>query len=231
MTTVRDVMTSDVISVAPDAPLKDVVALLITRRVGGLPVVQDGRVIGVVSETDVLAKEAASSEEPPSGLLSLPSRRHRFEARRDAETAAEAMTSPALTIGPDAAVAEAARLMVDRHINRLPVVEGDRLVGIVSRADLLRPYLRPDADLAEVIRREVLMGALWLDPATFEVQVQDGLVAVRGAVERRSTAEIMRDLVTRTPGVVGVTIEVTWELDDRDLKPEPADYVSRLTVP
>jgi CBS domain-containing protein len=216
MTTVSDVMTRDVISVPPDAPLKEVVTLLIGHRVGGLPVVQDGRVIGVISETDLLAKEAAATEQPPSGFLSLPSRRHRFEARRDAETAAEAMTSPALTIGSKAAVAEAARLMVDRHINRLPVVDDHRLVGIVSRADVLRPYLRTDDDLADAIRREVLLDSLWLDPATFEVCVDDGLVRVVGAVERRSTAEIMRDLVTRTPGVVGVTIDVSWTLDDRD---------------
>jgi len=230
MTTVRDVMTRDVIVVSPTTPLKDVVTLLIERRVSGLPVLDADRVVGVISEADLLTKQYATAEDAPSGPLAFASRRHRTDERRDALTAGEAMTAPALTVGPDTSLPEAARLMIERRVNRLPVVEHDRLVGIVTRADIIKPYLRPDAELLETIRDDVLRDALWLDPADFSVRVAHGVVDVAGKVERRSTATLMRDLVLRTTGVVGATFAIRWDLDDRDLQPEPADYVSALGV-
>jgi CBS domain-containing protein len=230
MATVRDVMTRDVIVVSADTPLKDVVTLLISRRVSGMPVVEAERVVGVISEADLLIKEYASASEAPSGPLAFTSRRHRSDERRDARTAGQAMTAPALTIGPDASLSEAARLMIERRVNRLPVVDGERLVGIVTRADIIKTYLRPDAELVEVIRNDVLTHALWLDAADFSVRVVDGVVDLAGKVERRSTAVLLRDLVLRTPGVVSATLAIRWDLDDRDLRPEPADYVSALGI-
>ena len=230
MATVRDVMTNDVIVVSADTPLKDVVTLLISRRVSGMPVVEAGRVVGVISEADLLIKEYASASEAPSGPLAFTSRRHRSDERRDARTAGQAMTAPALTIVPDASLSEAARLMIERRVNRLPVVDGERLVGIITRADVIKTYLRPDAELVEVIRHDVLTHALWLDPADFSVRVTDGVVDLAGKVERRSTAVLLRDLVLRTPGVVSATLAIRWDMDDRDLRPEPADYVSALGI-
>ncbi|HTS14898.1 MAG TPA: CBS domain-containing protein, partial [Candidatus Sulfotelmatobacter sp.] len=131
MTNIREVMTRDVLVVSPATPLKDVVTLLIANRISGLPVVEDGRVVGVISEADLLTKEYATAAETPTGPLGFAARRHRSDERRDARTAGEAMTAPALTTTPDATLPEAARLMIERRVNRLPVVEGDRLVGIV----------------------------------------------------------------------------------------------------
>ncbi len=230
MATVRDVMTHDVLVVSPTTPLKDVVTLLISRRVSGLPVVDEGHVVGVISEADLLTKEFATAEDAPTGPLAFASRRHRTDERRDAHLAGQAMSAPALTIGPDAALPEAARLMIERRVNRLPVVDGGRLVGIITRADIIKTYLRPDAELAEAVRSEVLLDALWLDPDSFTIGVVDGVVSVKGSVERRSTSTLLRDLVLRTPGVVGATFEVHWAFDDRDVRPEPADYVSALSV-
>jgi CBS domain-containing protein len=230
MATVRDVMTQDVFIVSPTTPLKDVVTLLISRRVSGLPVVDEGHVVGVISEADLLTKEFATAEGATAGPLAFASRRHRTDERRDAHVAGQAMTAPALTIGPEAALPEAARLMIERRVNRLPVVEGGRLVGIITRADIIKTYLRPDAELAEAIRTEVLLDALWLDPAAFSVTVVDGVVSIKGSVERRSTSTLLRDMVLRTSGVVGATFEIHWALDDRDIRPEPADYVSALSV-
>lgn len=230
MATVRDVMTHDVIVVSPTTPLKDVVTLLISRRVSGLPVVETGRVVGVISEADLLTKQYATAAEAPPGPMAFASRRHRTEERRDARTAGEAMTAPALTVGPETSLSEAARLMIERRVNRLPVVDGERLVGIVTRADIIKTYLRPDAELVEAIYSEVLLDALWLDAEDFSVRVVDGVVNLAGKVERRSTATLLRDLVLRTPGVVGATFAIRWDVDDRDPRPEPADYIAPLGV-
>lgn len=230
MATVRDVMTHDVIVVSADTPLKDVVTLLLSRRISGLPVVEAGRVVGVISEADLLTKQYATASEAPTGPLAFTSRRHRSDERRDARTAGGAMTAPALTVSPDASLSEAARLMIERRVNRLPVIDGERLVGIVTRADVIKTYLRPDAELADAIRGDVLVDALWLDAADFSVHVTDGVVHLAGKVERRSTATLLRDLVLRTPGVVGASFTIRWDLDDREPRPEPADYVAAMGV-
>jgi len=221
-------MTHDVIVASVDTPLKDVVALLISRRVSGMPVVDAGRVVGVISEADLLTKQYATATEAPSGPLAFTSRRHRSDERRDARTAGQAMTTPALSVGPDASLSEAARLMIERRVNRLPVIDGERLVGIVTRADVIKTYLRPDGELADAIRSDVLADAMWLDPADFSVRVVDGVVHLAGKVERRSTAGLLRDMVLRTPGVVGASFTLHWELDDREPRPESSDYVPAL---
>ena len=120
--------------------------------------------------------------------------------------------------------------MIEQRVNRLPVVERDRLVGMVTRADIVKTYLRPDAELVEAIRHDVLVEALWLDAAELSLRVVDGVVEVTGKVERRSTADLLHELVRRTPGVVGVTFAIRWDLDDRGLHTEPAEYLPALGV-
>jgi CBS domain-containing protein len=125
-----------------------------------------------------------------------------------ARTAGEAMTSPALTIRPTQQVSDAARLMIEHRINRLPVVTGGRLVGIVSRADLLRAFERADDELEREIREEVLRGELWLAPEAFDVHVEDGVVTLRGIVRTREEADDVVRFVRRVPGVLEVSADL-----------------------
>jgi CBS domain-containing protein len=226
---VRDVMTEDVLTVLPDTPLKDVAQLLVTRGISGVPVVAvDGTVLGVVSEADLLVKEQGAD-----AIAHRPLARIRGEGdetmaqlgKLRAVTAGEAMTSPAVTITPTRSIHEAAAIMTARHVNRLPVIDGRQLVGIVTRADLVRAYVRSDDELAGSIRQDVILKLLWLDPSLFTIVVDNGVVAISGSVERRSTAEILERSIRLVPGVVDVHASVTWWLDDRELEPATFDPV------
>jgi CBS domain-containing protein len=209
---VKQVMTAEVATVGPTTPLKDVARLLGRRRISGVPVVDvDGTVLGVVSEGDVLVKEQGSIERTRRfWRLDDPDASRR--AKRAAVTAAEAMTSPAVVVGPERAVATAARIMIDSGVNRLPVVEDGRLVGIVTRADLVRAFARPDSELEREIRTEVLEQAMWIASDSVHVSVAEGVVRLSGIVETQTDAEVMTRLVERVPGVVSVASEVGWRM-------------------
>lgn len=224
MMTVGDVMTTSVITVKRTTPLKDVAGVLIEHGISGLPVVDDvGKVLGVVSEGDFLLKA--------SGPDSV--RRHRLGRRsRDAEsrqkkleatTAEDAMTSPAITIRPSQTLTEAARLMSGQLVNRLVVLDGQKLVGIVTRADLVRAFVRTDEELVKTIRDEVLLRIMWLDPAGFEVRVAHGVASIRGHAEHRSTAEAIETAVAMVPGIVGVNADITWTLEEAEIRPVTVD--------
>ncbi len=232
--TVRDVMTKDVVSVRPETPLKDVARLLVERGISGVPVVSpSGEVLGVVSEADFLVKEQGAEASRPRLIATLfgdPAGKAR-RAKAEASTAGEAMTAPALTIEPDRSIQEAADRMVRHAINRLPVTDHRGLVGIVTRADLVRAYVRPDAELERAIREEVLLRTLWLDPARFDVSVTNGVARIAGRVGRRSTAAGVERMAALVPGVVDVQSEVTWEVDDRDIEAPGPDYVSPFIPP
>jgi CBS domain-containing protein len=226
---VHDVMTKSVKTVAPDASLKDVAALLVENGISGLPVCDDdGRVLGVVSEADILAKERGA--EPADGmlawLLARPDADTVVKAR--ARTAADAMTTPAITVSAYASAHVAARLMLEHGINRLPVVKQDRLVGIVTRADLVRAFGRSDYQIAWEIERDVLVRALWIPPGDVKVEVERGVVTLRGVVDTRSDAHSVVRIVERVPGVVAVTSHVTWRVDDLSRKRRRALARSRL---
>jgi CBS domain-containing protein len=213
---VKELMTESVRTVTPDTPLKEVAAILAEEGISGLPVVDEGgRVLGVVSEADILYKEQARRPRR-SGPLSWFVDVGAFDAalKGAARTAGETMSEPPITIGPERSVAEAARLMIERHVNRLPVVKGETLVGIVTRADLVRAFTRTDTAVAEEIREEVLKRALWIDPAAVTVEVADGEVTLAGQLEGRSDAQLLLTLVGRVPGVVAVSSEVGWRVDD-----------------
>ncbi|MFN8632000.1 MAG: CBS domain-containing protein [Chloroflexota bacterium] len=227
MKTVRDVMTGSVVSVPPDMPIKEVARLLVERRISGLPVVGgDGAVIGVVTEGDLLVKERDlnSMHRRPLARIFGESRDMRaLRAKAEATTAGEAMTSPAVTISADAPIHDAASIMIERKINRLPVVDDGKLVGIVARADVVRTLARSDAELAEEIRHEALWKSLWIDPSTFEVTVDDGIATITGKVMRRSTAAIVEHMVARVPGIVGVEAHIEWSIDDHGHDVIPPD--------
>jgi CBS domain-containing protein len=227
MMTVRDVMTRSVVSVRPGTPLKEVAQLLIDHRISGLPVVDDdGAVLGIVSEADFLVKEqgAEAVRHRPLARILGESRESRSQlAKIGALTAGEAMTAPAVTVSSGRRIAEAAAVMTARGLNRLPVVDDGRLVGIVTRADLVRAYVTSDDELARTIRDDVLRRIMWLDPALFTVIVTDGAASISGRVERRSTAEMIERAVSMVPGIMNVHADVTWAMDDSRVEPSALD--------
>ncbi len=220
---VMEVMTREVVTVSPETPLREVARILTEARIGGVPVVDPaGTCVGVVSEADLLAKHV-SRPMRRGGLDWIFGELHDPEEarRRAATSAADAMSSPAITIEGDRHVREAAALMVDRDVNRLPVVADGKVVGIVSRADLVRAYLRRDDEIAVAIRDDVLRRTMWLDPADFEVAVRDGGVRIAGHVDRRSTARIIERLIGLIDGVSRMESGIDWEWDDSEATPAP----------
>ncbi|HUA42249.1 MAG TPA: CBS domain-containing protein [Streptosporangiaceae bacterium] len=199
----RDIMTTSVVAVRREASFKEMAAMLRSRRISAFPVIDDsGRVIGVVSESDLLVKEAVQAE----GASLLAALRHiREDDKAAGITAAELMTAPAITIGPDALVEEAARMMYDRRVKRLPVVNAvGKLLGIVSRVDVLAVFGRPDDEIRDEIIRAVLPGLVprpWKD---LEVTVRDGVVTISGASLSDETARGIVGAVRHVQGVVGV---------------------------
>lgn len=231
---VADVMTRTVVAVRPETPLKEVAALMVERGISGVPVVNaDGAVVGVVSEADFVIKERGAEAGRPRLLAKLfgESRQTKRElAKIEATTAAEAMTAPAVTIEAADTLKLAAEIMAGRRINRLPVVDGGTLVGIITRADVVRAFIRPDAELERLVREEILAKtAFWLEPDAFEVSVRAGVVHLAGRVERRSLADTIVDVTRALGGVVGVESDLTWEIDDVD-GPGPADPAVLLTL-
>lgn len=222
---VRDVMTPDVITVGPTMSLGDVARVLTDHGISGVPVVdQTGELIGVISEADFLMKERGRPARPQSGFdRFLGLRTDATEDRRlTAQTAAQAMSAPPVTIESDRSDREAAAIMVDRGINRLPVMSAGRMVGIVTRADLVRAYLRRDDETLETIRDRVLRKVMSIDPDDLQVAVKDGHVHLEGTVDRRSTATIIERLMGLVDGVDRVHNDLHWDFDDTTLAP-PAD--------
>ena len=213
---VSDLMSTAVVAVAPETPLKEVAALLVEHRISGVPVCDgDGRVVGVVSEQDILYKELGAAERGGGPLAWFAGWPAAAAAKANARTAGDTMTSPALTILPTRPVSAAAETMVERHVNRLPVVDRDgRLVGIVTRSDLVRGFARGDADIQREIQRDLLEGSMWIPAGDVSVTVDQGDVSMGGTVDRRSEAEIAARLAERVPGVVSVRSRLRWRDDD-----------------
>jgi CBS domain-containing protein len=215
--TVADVMTSDVLTARTAMPLKELARVLAEHHVSALPVLDvDDRVVGVVSERDVLLKQAHQIPRRPH-WWEAPRRRDEIE-RAAGDTVGHVMTTRAVTVGPDATLAQAARLLADHDVKRLPVVDAHgTLVGIVSRGDLMKAFLRTDEQIRRDVIEEVFVHLLWADPTTVEVTVQDGIVTLAGTVEERSTAEAAERLVRRLDGVVDVIRHLEHRIDDGGL--------------
>lgn len=214
---VEEVMSHEVTTVGPDTSLKEAARLLAGRRVSGMPVVDgDGAVVGVISEADVLAKERVRPREHASMLARLLQRPDpQEEEKLEARLVGEAMTSPAITIEPFWSVSAAAERMLDEEVNRLPVVSLDgRLLGIVTRADIVRAFARKDADIEREIREQLeLQQALAGDRQPLDVRIAAGEVTLKGRVRRRMDAEALPQVIARVTGVVGVRSEIDWDED------------------
>ena len=226
---VGSVMSTEVVRATYGTPFKEVARRLREHRISGLPVVdEDDRVIGVISETDLMLRQAGTPDPyearkrfRPAGLT----RRSRTRAARTrARTAGRLMTEPPVTVQADDSIVEAARTMAQHRVERLPVLdEENRLVGIVTRRDLLSVFLRPDAEIREEIVKEVLVRALWLAPRSIDVAVAEGVVTLTGHMERKSETEIAVSMTRQIDGVVAVVDKLTHRLDDSHVRPdEPA---------
>ena len=207
---VRDVMTEDVAIVSPTTDLRDVAALLVRKRISGVPVVEGGRVVGVVSERDILFKERPA-DGLHRGVLGWLMDEGDLMLKVDARTAADAMTSPPLTITPARGVAEAAAIMLDEGISRLPVVDHGQLVGIVTRHDLVRAFARSDREIQEEIEGDPVVRSYWRQPGSYDITVSKGVVTLAGKVGSKEHASTIHAFVDRVPGVVGITSWLHWE--------------------
>jgi CBS domain-containing protein len=211
---VRDVMTTRVVAVRTNASFKEIVATLRSHRVSALPVLNDsGKVIGVVSEADLLAREALEDgymghSGPPSvsGLL------HRRELdKAKSVTAAGLMSWPPVTVSPYDLVSHAAHLMYDHRVKRLPVVdENGRLIGIISRTDVLSVFSRPDEDIRHEITGKIILKEFLAYPASFTVTVKDGIVTLEGSPETATIGHGIISAVRHIEGVVAVRDQLTY---------------------
>ena len=209
--TVSDVMTHTAVAVGPQAPFKDVIALMDQWKVSALPVLEgEGRVVGLVSEADLLPKEEFRDSDPDRFTQM---RRLTDLAKAGGLTAADVMTAPAVTVHPDATLAQAARIMAQRKVKRLPVVNAEGLLeGIVSRADLLKVFLRTDDDIAEEVGQDVVSPLFRSLADNVRVEVSDGVVTLRGRVEDTSLVPVAARLVRAVEGVV----DVRWNPADAE---------------
>ncbi|MEV7687539.1 CBS domain-containing protein [Streptomyces bungoensis] len=212
--TVEELMTRDVVRARRDTPFKELVRLLAENDVTAVPVVDElDRPMGVVSEGDLLRKSADQAD--PSGMVPVPNLEAWERAKAEGSRAEELMSAPAVCARPEWNVVEAARLMEAQGVKRLPVVdEADRLLGIVSRGDLLRVFLRRDEAIREEITRDVLRRTLALEPSDVTVEVRDGRVALSGTVEHRSLIPVIEQLCRGVDGVVSVSEHLAHRTDD-----------------
>jgi CBS domain-containing protein len=207
-------MTADVVTIPAETPLKDVARILTGHQISGAPVVgEDQNLLGIVSETDILFKERGTSER--TGFLARFLHGHGTEGqdKLEARTAGEAMTAPAKTIAPWRTVASAAATMLGNKVNRLPVVDPDeRLVGIVTRADLVRAFARSDDEIRQEIREDVLRGTVPV-PGAVKVKVADGKVTLSGALDPADAEQVLAG-VAKVAGVVEVSSTIGQRRND-----------------
>jgi CBS domain-containing protein len=213
---IEDIMSRDVVTVRPSATLKEAARLLVCRRISGMPVVDHtGRLVGVLSEGDLLFKQSGERERDRVLGWFVHRGNGAEHAKLDARLVEEAMTSPAITIDAGWSLTSAAERMLADGVNRLPVVRAGRLVGIVTRADIVRAFARTDAEVEQEVREQLkLYRALWNDSARLDARIAGGCVTLTGTLRLRSEAEILPKVIARVPGVVEVTSELTWAEDD-----------------
>jgi CBS domain-containing protein len=214
---VRDVMTTEVVTAEPSTPFKEIAARLAQHRISAVPVVDAGRrVLGIITEADLLLKQ--EHPDPKADISLIWTRRRRRErAKAAAAVAGKLMTAPAATVAPSSTVTEAARRMHTAGVKRLPVVdETGRLVGIVSRADLLKVFTRPDEAIRSQIISEVIVGDFMMDPSRFFIDVDDGVVLLQGKTERGSRIPSLVRAVHHVEGVVRVEDQLSFDVDDYD---------------
>jgi len=220
---VVDLMASDVISVRRETTLRDAARLMVEKGISGLPVTdEEGTLVGVVSEGDFLRKEVDRGDLMGRGLLGV-----LFDNRdslAEAETVGEVMAENLFTVSPDATLVEAARTMTTHAVKRLPVVTREgKLVGVISRRDVVSAFTRPDELIEDEIREDILRRLLFLDPALLDISVNAGVVSIAGELPTRTDTRRLEAMVQRTDGVIRAEIAVTWRIDDTQVGNEPSN--------
>jgi len=214
---IADLMTPDVVTIGPQASLKEAARRMLEANVSGLPVTENGVLVGIITEADFMAEEAERRPRRRAGLL-------RFFAHDEPEipsrerNVGDVMTREVHTVSPDDDHVEAARVMEKAGVKRLPVVEDSVVVGIVSRSDLLKAFVRPDAEIIDELKQRVMRKVLWIDPDLVDVQCTDGNLVLSGHLETRSDATLLVELAARLDGVVSVEDRLTWEIDNTKLE-------------
>ncbi|MCP9989038.1 CBS domain-containing protein [Streptomyces sudanensis] len=193
---VADLMTPEAVAVQPGTPFMEIARLLDEYGITAVPVVDgDERPVGVVSEADLLRRHTTGERGPG--------------------TAEGLMTSPAVVARPEWSAVEAARVMEQHRIKRLPVVDASgRLIGVLSRSDLIQLFLRRDRAIQEEILEDVVTRTLGLPPSAVTVHVDDGTVTLSGTLGRRSLVPILVRLCETVDGVVAVDDRLAYETDD-----------------
>lgn len=214
----KELMTTDIITVAPDAPLKEAARRMVEAGVSGLPVTDDsGTLMGVITEADFVANEANRRAPKRAGLLRQWLKEEDIPLHE--RVVRDVMTAEVTTLPPEADHAEAARTMQRKGIKRIPIVEDDeRLLGIVSRSDILRAFTRPDAAILAEITDHVMREVLWIDPKLVGVTCNEGNVVLSGRLETRSDAQLLLELTRRLDGVASVQDQLTWSYDNTKLE-------------
>jgi len=218
---VKDVMSTQVVAVKRGASFKEMAASLRQYRVSAFPVIDDdGKVIGVVSEADLLAKEALADD-----LAGIPGvitgiLHHKEHEKAGGLTAGEMMTHPAVTVRPEDPVGHAARVMYSLQVKRLPVVDSaGHLVGIISRADVLAVFDRPDEEILAEITDDVILREFLIDPAQFTVTVADGVVTLQGTPETTDLGHRIVQQIRHVRGVVAVRDQLAYPPGERSIAP------------
>lgn len=195
---VRDLMTTDVVAVAPSTTVRDAARMMFRYRVSGLPVVDpDDHLLGIITEGDFLAMEV-----------------ERADTGAAAELVEQVMSHSVLTVGPDLEIIEAARFMHTNDVKRVVVVEDERMVGIISRFDVVAGFTRPDDLIEDEIREDLIRRVLFVDPETVDVVVSNGVVTLFGKIGTRTEVRLMEELTRRLDGVVDVDNKLQWRIDD-----------------
>ena len=214
---IRDLMTSDVLTIGPEAPLKEAARRMLEAGISGLPVTNDdGDLVGIITEADFVATEADRRVTHRAGLLRL--LRRDVEIPSQERLVGDIMTSEVKVVDPESDHAEAARLMQREGIKRIPVVADGRLIGIVSRTDMLKAYVRSDKEIIDEIRGHLMKEVLWVDPRLVTIECVDGNVALSGQMETKSDASLLIELTKRLDGVTSVNDLLTWAIDNTKLE-------------
>lgn len=195
---VRDLMTTDVVAVAPETSTRDAARMMFRYRVSGLPVVDaEDHVLGIITEGDFLEMELQRTDkgEAPG-------------------TVGEVMSHSVLSVSPDVEVMEAARYMHSHGVKRVMVIEEGKMVGVLSRFDIVAAFTRPDDLIEDEIREDLIRRVLFVDPATVDVSVANGVVTFVGTIGTRTEARLVEELARRLDGVVGVENRLDWRIDD-----------------
>lgn len=225
----RDLMTTTVLCIGPDASLKEAARRMLEAGVSGMPVTDDdGALVGVITEADFVKTEAGRRRSERRSLLRWLT--HHHEIPVDEIRVGDVMTAGVITLTPEADHADAARLMEKARIKRIPIVEDDTLVGMVSRSDIMRAFARPDGEIVRELEDHVMRKVLWIDPSSVRVMCEDGNVTLSGQLETRSDAELLVELASRLDGVVSVKSTLSWSVDNTKLEmafPPPTGYPCR----